>query len=387
MRIAILSDAILPYHQGGKETIHFERSTRLAQRGHTVDIYTMHWWPERARRIERDGVRLHAIMPRVKLYTRGGRRSIWQAVAFGLASIRLLWSEPFDVLDVDQFPFLHIFPARLVCRLRRRPMTLTWHEVWSRTYWRRYMGWLGPVGHWLQRQTVRRAGALFADSALTADRLATELGVPKERILYLPPCGIESLHRSRPAPEDLPAAFDCILVGRLLAHKHVDVLIRALATLPGVTCLALGSGPERARLEQLAGALGVRERITFDSVATPAEVLSRLRQARLFVLPSTREGFGIAVWEANACGLPALVVRHPDNAALELVEDGLNGFVCELDPVEIAATIRGYLADPQGQARMRDGARRRAASYSWERHTSRVEGALQALASPARRAA
>ncbi len=167
--------------------------------------------------------------------------------------------------------------------------------------------------------------------------------------------------------------FDCVFVGRLLPHKNVDVLIRAVAALPGVSCLILGRGPERERLERLAESLGVGARVRFESPPDQIELFARLKTARLFVLPSTREGFGIAVWEANACGLPALVVRHPDNAALELVAPGNNGLVCDPGPDQMAAAIRVYLADPQEQQRMRRLAITNAARYSWESHVSRLE--------------
>jgi hypothetical protein len=75
MRIAILSDAIYPFHHGGKETLQYERAVRLAQRGHAVRVHTMHWWRERHRETVRDGVAFDALAPRVPLYTAKGARS------------------------------------------------------------------------------------------------------------------------------------------------------------------------------------------------------------------------------------------------------------------------------------------------------------------------
>lgn len=375
MRLAILSDAIYPYHQGGKETLHHQRSIRLARRGHAVRIHTMHWWPEPASEIVRDGVVLHAITPRVAMYTAGGRRSIWQTVLFGLSAVRMLWSAPFDVLDVDQFPFIHFFFARLTCTLRRRPMTATWHEVWDAAYWRSYIGWLGPVGVFLQRAAARQADLIFADSALTATRLTAWLGVDPRRILILPPSGVETILKR----DALPKMIDCIFIGRLLPHKHVDVLLRALASLPSVTAVIVGKGPEGERLRALAGELGIAGRVAFESPSSHEAVLERLRAARLLTFPSTREGFGIAVLEANACGVPALVVKHPDNAALEMVHDGENGLVCDLDVARMAEAIRAYLANESTQARMSRAARSVASAYSWETYVTRMLGALQSM--------
>lgn len=378
MRIAVLSDAILPYHHGGKETLQYERSTRLARRGHVVRIHTMHWWPERETEIVRDGVALHAIAPRVRMYTAEGRRSIWESVVMGVASLRLLWSEPFDVLDVDQFPFTPFFAAWIVCRVRRRPLTATWYEVWDRAYWHRYLGWLGRIGFWMQRLAVRHADLVFADSALTAGRLTSWLGADPRRVIVLSP-GV----RPEPGPDQAPKRVDCIFIGRLLAHKNVDVMLRALAKLPHVTGLVVGNGPEKERLMELVGDLGLSQRVTFEAVDGRESAQERITASRLLVFPSTREGFGVAVLEANACGVPALVVRHEDNASLELVKDGENGFIVEFDPDAIAARIRAYLDDELAQARMSRAARSRASAYTWDAYVDRMESALESITAAA----
>jgi glycosyltransferase involved in cell wall biosynthesis len=389
MRLSLLSDAVYPFHHGGKETLHYERSIRLAQRGHAVRILTMHWWPGHRRSTERDGIVFQSVGPRTALYTAKGGRSIWESVVFGLGSVRLLWSPPFDVLDVDQFPFTPFFAARLVCWLRGRPMTATWHEVWDREYWNAYMGRLGPVGIFLQRYAAQSADLIYANSRVTARRLTEWLAVDPRRVIVLP-LGVNIARPSHLAESSPPSPsgggqgggakrVDCIFVGRLLAHKHVDVMLRALALTPGVTGLVVGSGPEKERLITLASELGISDRVRFQSPATHEAVLDALRGARLLVFPSTREGFGVAVLEANACGVPALVVQHPDNAALELVRDGVTGIICDLAPEPMAAQIKAYLADPLIQTRMSKAALANAATYSWDAYVNKMEAALKSL--------
>ena len=378
MKIAVLCDAIYPYTQGGREMLHFQRATRLARRGHSVRVHTAHWWPEAEREVVRDGVVLQAITGAMTLYDARGRRSRRRSGRFGLSAFRLLWSPAFDVLDVDQYPFTHFFAARLVCSLRRRPMTATWHEVWDAATWRRRAGWLAPLGRVVQRVTARQADLVFANSALTAARLTSWLGVDPRRVLILPPAGVESL----PIRDPLPKTTDCIFIGRLLAHTHLDLLLRAVATLPGVSLLVVGNGPDRRSLESLAAELRIADRVSFESPGTHELVVERLRAARLLTFPSTREGFGAAVLEANACGVPALIVKHPDNAAVEIVRHGDNGLVCDLDAARMAEAIRGYLADPALQARMSSQARSVASAYSWETYVTRMLGAIQSLVRP-----
>ena len=389
MRLSFLSDSVYPFHPGGKETLHYERSIRLARRGHAVRILTMNWWPTRQRSMARDGVVFQSVAPRTALYTRNGRRSIWESVIFGLGSVRLLWSPDFDALDVDQLPFTPFFAARLVCWLRGRPMTATWHEVWDRDDWRESMGRLGPLGFWLQRYAAQSADLIYANSRLTARRLVEVLGVDPRSVVVLPPGVTIDAARSGLFPSPSGGgqggggggskSIDCIFVGRLVAHQHVDVFLRALALAPGVTGLIVGAGPEKDRLIALADELRISDRVRFEPATSHEIVLERLHSARLLVFPSTREGFGVAVLEANACGVPALVVQHPDNAALELVRDGVTGIICDLAPHPIAANIRAYLADPPLQSRMGKAARATAASYSWDAYVNKMEAALKSL--------
>ena len=64
-----------------------------------------------------------------------------------------------------------------------------------------------------------------------------------------------------------------------------------------------------------------------------------MKSSKIFVLPSTREGFGIVALEANACGLPVITVNHAKNAAADLVMDHCNGFKCNLNENEMAGKI------------------------------------------------
>ena len=89
----------------------------------------MKWWSGPST-IVLSGVSLHAICRFHPLY-RGTRRSKAQALLFGLATLKLL-TKDFDVLDVDHIPYFPLFSARLVCVLRGKSLTATWHEVWGR---------------------------------------------------------------------------------------------------------------------------------------------------------------------------------------------------------------------------------------------------------------
>ena len=69
------------------------------------------------------------------------------------------------------------------------------------------------------------------------------------------------------------------------------------------------------------------------------DLIGYMKSSKVLVLPSTREGFGMVVIEANACGIPVVTVDHPMNAAVDLVIDGVNGFKTQLETEDMADKI------------------------------------------------
>ncbi len=344
-RIALVTDAIFPYHHGGKEIRTYELSRRLGRHA-DVHVYTMKWWPGPRTRTD-EGVTYHAVMPRLPLYRRG-RRSIVQALAFGIACSGLAFAR-FDALEADHMPYWQLFPLWLITRIRRKRFVVTWHECWGREYWRTYLGRSGVVGWWLERLAMRLPDAIIAASPSTAARLVEMLG--PDTPVTVAPNGIDlAFVRSVPAALE---PHDVVCVGRLMAHKRVDVLIEAVARLRDagrrVSLRVIGNGPERERLEAQAKALGVEQQVRLGPpISTQAELFAELKASRAFVFPSDREGFGIAALEALAAGLPVITTSAPHNMAQHLVRRSLRGVVCEPGVDHLAEAISVMLSNGAG---------------------------------------
>lgn len=339
--VAIVSDAVYPYHKGGKEVRYHQLVSGLAERGFDVHVFTMHWWKGPRDRLD-DGVHYHAVCRRYELYS-GSRRSIVQALMFALGCVRLLRYRV-DLIDADEMPHLHLFTVRAVSRLRRIPLVVTWHEHWGARYWREYLGLLGSVAAVVEVLTLRLADHLIAPSPETARRLCDQ-GVAKERVTVVPNgVDLEALRSSRPSSQ----SYDVLYVGRLLEHKHVDLLLDALVQLRArgreLSCAIVGTGPERGRLEEQIEREGLRSAVDMlGGQADQREIFGLMRSAGVFVLPSTREGYGIVVAEALACGLPVVTTNHPDNHARELLKEGVNGWLADLSATSLADSIASAL--------------------------------------------
>jgi len=346
LRIAVVSDAVYPYHRGGKEMRYAQLLPRL-QESVDVDVYTMHWWSNREATQRDRGIVYHAICPLISLYGKA-RRSIWQAVAFAIACLRLL-NRPFDALEADHVPNLQLFTLRLVTWLRRRPLVVTWHEVWGPGYWRQYLGRrTGAVAWWLERTAMLMPDEIVAASPGTGARLRALLGdgTPPVRDV---PSGIDLGAISRVQPLDPEQSPDLLFVGRLIAHKHADLFIEAFARLsdtPNLRGLIVGDGPERMRLRQLADDLGVEDSVRFrHDIESHDEVIALMKGSRVLVFPSFREGFGIVALEALACGTPVVMTAHPDNEARKFADRSSLCYLADPTVEGLVTSIERALAD------------------------------------------
>ncbi|MHB1334875.1 MAG: glycosyltransferase family 4 protein [Candidatus Humimicrobiaceae bacterium] len=370
MRIAFISDAIYPYNEGGKEKRIFEVTTRLACKGYDIHVYCMKWW-EGLNNKKENGVYLHAISKKYSLYS-GKRRSMIQALIFGLACLKLI-KEDFDIAEVDHIPFFPLFSLKIICFLKKKKIIATWHEAWGKDYWQEYLGWRGIFGYMIEKISVSIPNEIISVSEYTTDKLKNNLKCKKN--IYTIPNGndYEKIQKIIPAQKK----SDVIFAGRLLSNKNVDVLIKSIQLVkerkPEIKCLIVGDGPEKKNMEILAQKLNMENNINFlGFLGNHDDVYAIMKSSKVFVLPSTREGFGIVVIEANACGLPVITIDHKDNAARDLIEEGKNGFICQLDKEKIAKIIVGILENNLDQ-KMKNSCMDIAKKYSWDKSIDKIE--------------
>jgi glycosyltransferase involved in cell wall biosynthesis len=135
-----------------------------------------------------------------------------------------------------------------------------------------------------------------------------------------------------------------VYAGRHVAEKRVDALVRAFAhakaARPGLRLEIFGDGPKRPEVEQVVADLGLAESVTVAGRRAEADVDAALGRAACIATASEREGYGLVVVEAAARGTPSVVVAGSENAATELVHEGVNGAVArDASPEELAAAL------------------------------------------------
>jgi glycosyltransferase involved in cell wall biosynthesis len=338
VRICLVYDCLFPWTVGGAERWYRNLGERLAEDGHEVTYITLRQW-EPGVDASYAGVRVLAVGPRMPLYT-GPRRRILPPLAFGagVAWHLVRHGRSYDVVHTASFPYFSLLAAGALRRLAGYALVVDWHEVWSRDYWREYLGRAGAIGHAVQAACMRIPQRAFCFSRLHRDRLVA--GRVRGEVTVLEGEYAGALD----APEPTPAEPVVVFAGRQIPEKRAPAVVpavrRARRAIPGLRGEIYGDGPER---DEVLGAIdreGMRDVVSAPGFVDGEVVDAALRRALCMVLPSRREGYGLVVVEASARGTPSVVVRAEDNAAIELVDDGENGVVAaSASPEDLAAAI------------------------------------------------
>lgn len=341
-----MSDALYPWHKGGKEVRYLHLLNGLPEHEMDVVVYSMKWWDETPEVLVSPSGSLtyRAICPRVPMY-RGAKRSIAQALLFAVSTLRLL-TRKFDVIEADHMPYLQLLPLRVVAWIKRVPLVITWHEVWGEDAWRQYIGRIGVAAAFLERVCIRLPNRIVAVSAGTADKLVA-MGAKRDHVDVVPNAlDLEQLftvvaHASAP---------ELLFVGRLIEHKQANLVIEATEILAArghdVHLGVVGVGPEESRLRSQVAQSGLSARVTFyQAIESQQDLWSLIRGSQVLLAPSVREGFGLVVAESLALGTPVVCALHSDNESSDLVGPTTGSLVPAFDAQALADAAEYWLND------------------------------------------
>lgn len=211
-------------------------------------------------------------------------------------------------------------------------------------------------------------------SPSTKDDLVTR-GIPKNQIDVVL-CGLD--HGTYRVLDGVERFSEPTIIhfGRIRKYKSIDIVIEAFAMvkeqLPAARLLIVGGGPEEQNLIDLVKKKGMGDSVRFlGTVATP-ELVKLLNETHLFMNASPKEGWGLTVVEANACGVPVVASRRP--GLQDSVKDGDTGYLVEYgDPRAFADKALELLTDEDKWKRMSDAAIEWARSLTWDRTGSEME--------------
>lgn len=343
---------------GGAEVHFHEIFRRVAAMGHPVTLLCSAF-AGAAPEEEIDGIRI----------VRSGSRNFFN-FSVPAAYRRLRRRQTFDVVidDLNKIPFF------TPCFVREPLLTIV-HHLFGRSIYLEASLLPASYVYWSERLALRiyRRTPFAVVSESTRAELR-QLGITSP-IELLPNAVDHDRYGVAPA-ERSPEPLICHL-GRLKRYKSVEHLLRALplvhAVLPATRLVIVGEGDHRPALEALAGELGIREAVRFTGQVSHEEKVCWLNRAWVAVNPSPKEGWGLTVIEANACGVPVVAADSP--GLRDSVQDHETGLLYPYGEIEtLAAGLITLLRDRELRERMGEAARRWAGAFSWD------ESARKALA-------
>ncbi|WP_159448497.1 glycosyltransferase family 4 protein [Demequina sp. NBRC 110052] len=340
MKIAIVFDCYFPVTTGGGERLYGAMARDLGALGHDVEYLTA---VDPTTAEAPAGFRATQISPGLHLYDADGVRRPQSALVFAWALFKALRKRrrSLDAVVVSALPVLNLFAARIALAGSRTAIVADYLEVWGRKQWLEYSGGVvGTVAWVLQRFAVLASPAASCHSLLTEDRLRVE----RFRGTMLRSPGLIDNPAQVEARAEADAPPYIVYAGRHIADKRVEALPAAVAiarqALPELRLVILGKGPTTPRVEAAIAAAGAEGWATMPGFVSESELAELMGGASALVNPSKREGYGLVVVEAAGRGTPSVLVADPDNAAMELVEEGVNGFVApSIAAEDLAAAI------------------------------------------------
>lgn len=354
---------------GGSETYLQRIGAELAAAGVAVTLRTARY----------PGAPKHEVIDGVRISRRGGRYTVYlwalavmAAARVGLGPLRRV--RPDAVIDTQNgLPFL----ARLI--YGRRVAMLVHHchrEQWpvagpvlSR------IGWLveSRLSPWLNRRNQ------YLTVSLPSARDLIELGVGAERIAVVR----NGLDEAPPATLSGPRAETprVVVLSRLVPHKQIEDALEAVAALrsrvPGLRLDVIGGGWWGDRLVQHATALGITDAVTFHGHVDEHTKHRLVQQAWVHVLPSRKEGWGLAVVEAGQHGVPTIGYRASGGLSDSIV-DGVTGLLVD-DRDELVEQLHRLLADAVLREQLGGKAQDRSAEFSWRQSADGLREVLEAV--------
>jgi glycosyltransferase involved in cell wall biosynthesis len=354
LHILILTDRDWTHPQGGGTGTHlYGHVSRWLAQGHRVTVLASSY-PDACATEEIDNLTIHRM---------GGRLSVFPRAI--LTVRRRLVDDADVVLEVfNGISFLTPLWLRL-------PRVTLIHHI-HRPHYADELGMPGRVAalllETLPLRTLYRKSRFVTVSNCSAEAIAAH-GIPRDQI-FVSYNGVES---AAFGPGERAAEPTLIYLGRLKRYKRIEALLTALESLPGAVLDIVGEGDHRAALEAEIDARGLRDRVRLHGHVDEPTKVALLQRAWVHVTASPREGWGLNVMEAAACGTATVGVAA--GGLKESILHGQTGLLAR-DVDELVSLTRLVLEDEAVREQLATGALERARSMTWDQSARATLGTL-----------
>lgn len=369
---------VSPRFGGGAELRLHEIGKRLVNKGYKVCVVCGKTEPHLPDSEEIDGMKVYYVKTIPEFLFRFRRLSFYLSrYLFYFLSIQKIYRVGRSVnLIVDDLSPAPSF-AYLIGKIQKKTVYATIHEFFS-------FGWfksMDPVSACLSLLSHYLLKLFIFDSIITVSQFTknrlVKFGLNPERIFVIPN-GIDlpSFNKSDGHPSQNNSLA---ILGRLVKQKGhiylIEAMKRVVKEVPDAKLNVIGDGPLRSSLEAKVREYRLDTNIVFRGGVADQEKFKMLCSSNIFVLPSLKEGFGIVLLEAMACGLP--IVANDLPVLREVSIDGQNGYLVDVkNPEELAGKIVVLLKDEQRRKEMGKYNREYVKQFNWDRIADMEEKVL-----------
>lgn len=361
MKFCMILEFFVPHYNGGGERRYYELTKRLVEQGHEVDILTMKVdGVDDHEQI--DGVNIHRIGPVIK---EPPIRSKSDFIKYLKAVITWIKNHNYSIIDAQAYSPL--LSGLIASKITKTPLIATIYDTSknSNDQWIQFSKLASIAEKTLVKLPYTR---MLTISNATRNSLINDFNIKNKNInvMYI---GVDL--KTIDSVECNEISENRILfVGRLVPHKHVDHLLEILDNIkdkyPGIKLVIVGKGIEKDNLTRYIKEHDLSDYVEFMQDLSNEELIYQMKLANLLVLPSTREGFGMVLSEANACYTPT--IAYASGGVVEVVEDGVSGYLVKPnDKKQLQSKIEYVLNNKDVEDELAHGGRRRVENvFNWD---------------------
>ena len=353
MKILVVNWQDIKHPQAGGAEVHLQEIfSRIVKWGHQVTMFTCSF----------PGAKKEEVIDGIKVIRAGSRPNFnWVFPFHYFFRFRKM---DFDVVvvDVNKLPFFTI-------KFIKRPLVGKIHHLFGKSIFIEASFPIAMYVYVMEELFVRwiKNIPFIVDSPSTLEDLVSK-GFPREN-LYLVYNAVN--HEKFYVMPDVPKESYPLVgyLGRMKRYKSVDHLLYAfkkvLEKVPDAKLVLVGDGDDRPRLEKIARELEFGDKVKFTGFVSEDKKREWLNRFWVMINPSSKEGWGLTVVEANACGTPVVAANSP--GLRDAVRDGETGLLYPYGDIDaLADKIIKILTDESLRNNLRDGAIKWAKSFTWD---------------------
>ncbi|WP_455644761.1 glycosyltransferase family 4 protein [Methanosphaera sp.] len=327
MKFCMILEFFVPYYNGGGERRYYELTKRLVEKGHEVDILTMKIKDVEEHEVQ-EGITIYHIGPTIE---NPPQRSKKDFMVYGRAVLKWLRTHEYDIIDAQSYSPL--LPATMYSKHSNTPVIGTIYDTSTNNQdqWIQSSSLAYKAENFLVKRPFTK---ILTISKATEKSLVNDFNVDADKIKIIS-IGVdfETIDSVKCDKKDKNRV---LFVGRLVPHKHANHLLKIINNLkekiPDIHLVIVGKGIEKDNLLQYISENNLEDYVEFMQDLSNEELIYQMKLANILALPSTREGFGMVLSEANACHTPT--VAYASGGVVEVVDNGKTGYLVEPEDID-----------------------------------------------------